>query len=139
MLQLSPMIFSLFFCQDKNQRKIENRSRQQSFLHRIGYSRQKSKKNDATIASINTNIARIFPKMDSRIFCRFVQGVWHSVRGSQREKLLPKNRIAPLHEKPSRSNGSARLFCFWQKIRDFQAIILSFVVDFRKSQKEACL
>ena len=63
-------------------------------MHRIEYSRQKSKKNDATIASINTNIARIFPKMDSRIFCRFVQGVWHSVRGSQREKLLPKNRIA---------------------------------------------
>ena len=33
-------------------------------MHRIGYSRKKSKKNDAKIASINTNIARIFPKMD---------------------------------------------------------------------------
>lgn len=28
---------------------------------------------------------------------------------------------------------------FRQMIRDFQAIILSFVVDFRESQKEACL
>ena len=80
-------------------------------MHRIEYSRKKSKKNDATIASINTNIARIFPKMDSRIFCRFVQGVWHSARGSQREKLLPKNRIALKYEKPGRSNGPARLFC----------------------------
>ena len=33
-------------------------------MHRIEYSRQKSKKNDATIASINTNLARIFPIMD---------------------------------------------------------------------------
>lgn len=44
-----------------------------------------------------------------RFFCRFRQGVWHSVRGSQGVKLLLKIRIR-LIVKPSRSNRPARLF-----------------------------
>ena len=36
-------------------------------------------------------------------FSGFVQGVRHSVRGSQQEKLLLKNRIAQLHKKPGRA------------------------------------
>lgn len=78
-------------------------------------------------------------QMISRIFCRFVQGVWHSARGSQREKLLPKNRITLYTESRVGLMDLLGFLRFRQMIRDFQAIILSFVVDFRKSQKEACL
>ena len=44
-----------------------------------------------------------------RFFCRFRQGVWHSVRGSQGGKLLLKIRKY-LIGKPSRSIRPARLF-----------------------------